>query len=569
MHSYWPSTRRWRLAFLAILLSSSLVVGSTWSVFSHTWDEPEHLAAGLSLLDHYRYDYDIQHPPLGRVVMAVGPYLLGAHSEGKPPPDGRPEGVAILYEQGHYHEFLVAARAGMLIFLWLLFLATYQFAHRACRNEAEAVLAVGAVALTPVILGQAGLASLDVPAVATTLWAMVALSYWLEKGTRGSAVGMGVAGGLAVATKLSAIPFLGLAWPTLAVVHGVTGSPSIAARVGFKGRSRQIALSLLVALFVITLAYGGRFKYYTDASHKFNQALFYLFGRTGQWHDWAYAFAEKVPMPEAWQQLLGGIQALQVHNISGHQSYLLGQTRTSGWWYFYLVALAVKTPLPLLLLGVVGLLQSAYDGLRARLAWRVAPLALALVLLVFVSVFSHINIGVRHVLVLYPFLAMGAAYAAGSAWLFAHSGRAFATQWPRRLPWVATVGLLGWLLITSVRSYPDYLAYFNETVSDPEQVLVDSDLDWGQDLFRLEAALKARGVERLSFAYLGTADLARESLPAYTLLAPNEPTTGWVAVTALARMHARGGYDWLKAYPVVERVGKTIDLYHVPVGAPP
>ena len=79
------------------MLIASLTVASTWSVFSHTWDEPEHLAAGLSLLDRFRYQYDIQHPPLARLAMAVGPYLLGARSVGLPPPDGRPEGVAILY----------------------------------------------------------------------------------------------------------------------------------------------------------------------------------------------------------------------------------------------------------------------------------------------------------------------------------------------------------------------------------------------------------------------------------------------------------------------------------------
>ena len=68
-----------------------------WRVYSNTWDEPEHLAAGIELLDRGKYEYDTEHPPLGRVFLAIGPYLAGAHSFGTPPPEGTPEGLHILY----------------------------------------------------------------------------------------------------------------------------------------------------------------------------------------------------------------------------------------------------------------------------------------------------------------------------------------------------------------------------------------------------------------------------------------------------------------------------------------
>jgi hypothetical protein len=113
-------------------------------------------------------------------------------------------------------------------------------------------------------------------------------------------------------------------------------------------------------------------------------------------------------------------------------------------------------------------------------------------------------------------------------------------------------------------AYPDYFPYFNETVSHPEHVLVDSDLDWGQDLRRLERRLAQLKVPSVSLAYQGTADLARETLPPFVRLPPRQPAKGWIAITALTREHEPAGYSWLSPYRPVERVGKTIDLYFIP-----
>src|SRR5205807_169079 len=117
---------------------------------------------------------------------------------------------------------------------------------------------------------------------------------------------------------------------------------------------------------------------------------------------------------------------VKAHNDSGHLSYLLGRTGTTGWWYFYLVALAVKTPIPLLAAGPVGVAWLARDGWRDRNPWALAPAVLIVTLLTFASLFSHINIGIRHILVLYPFLAIGAAHVAVRAW------RSLAALRPRR-----------------------------------------------------------------------------------------------------------------------------------------
>src|SRR5256886_13012893 len=97
-----PAAGRLALA-LIILLACGLAAGS-WRVYSNTWDEPQHLAAGIELLDRGQYEYDTEHPPLGRVLLALGPYLAGARSFGTPPPNGTQEGIDILYCGGRSGE---------------------------------------------------------------------------------------------------------------------------------------------------------------------------------------------------------------------------------------------------------------------------------------------------------------------------------------------------------------------------------------------------------------------------------------------------------------------------------
>ncbi len=548
---------------LAVLLALGLAA-STWPVFGQTWDEPEHLAAGMVLLDTGHYVYDIQHPPLARLALAVGPYLAGARSQGKPGPDGKAEGNAILYGSGHYHLYLSLARAGALPFLALLVVMTYLWG-RTVLEPWTAVLGAAFVATTPAVLGHGALAALDVPAASTCLLALYFALRWFERGRLRDALALGLALGVALGTKLSAIPFWGLGATTLALLllwerRGVADARPPVTRAAWLGGA--LIVPLVVAL-VLTAAYGGRIVYLTDGQ-KFNQALWFLTGDHGRLHDLAYWLFARIKVPEAFQIYLGGVEALVVHNRIGHLSYLLGEERLTGWWYFYVVALVAKTTLALLMLGLAGLGLLLRRGFAERSARLLAMPTIFLTLFAFASIFSHINIGVRHILVLYPLLAAGAALALTSAW-------EALDRWPRprlrQLGIAALVGMVGWHATAVIRAWPDYLAYFNVLVVDPEHVVVDSDLDWGQDLRRLVGRLATLRVPEVSIAYSGSADLAREGLPPFRTLKPDERATGWVAVSALARAEAPQHFDWLQAYPRVERVGKTFDLYLVPPAA--
>ena len=560
-----PSTR---CAFAVIVVVALLLAASTWLVYSHTWDEPEHLAAGLELLDRGRYEYDTEHPPLARALIALGPYLAGAHSYGTPPPDGVQEGIDILYGTNHYELYLTLARLGALPFLAILLFAAWLWARRVASSDGEALLAVVLLASVPPVLGHAALATLDVPGASTTLLALYMLQLWLVSGRRRHAVLLGVAAGVAVETKLFAIPFLALGAAVLFASRAVLRSCGADVRTpvstGKESRIRKritgAALMTAAIALPIVIAYGRRSIDITYEPRRFHWVLAYLIGGGGWAATALTGITSHLRMPEAFWDFAEGIAVLKGHNDSGHLSYLLGQLRTGGWWYFYLVALAAKTPLPLLLTGPPGMLVMARDGWREGNAWRLAPAGLFVTLLAFASCYSRINIGIRHMLILYPFMALGGAYLFGRAW------RSLGRLRDPALIGVAICLILGsfaWQVSTLWTANPDYLPYFNEAVAHPERVLVDSDLDWGQDLHRLEERLSQLRVAHLSLAYLGTADLAREPLPPTTRLAPRNRVTGWIAITALALEHEPLGYSWLASYKPVERIGKTIDLYYI------
>jgi dolichyl-phosphate-mannose-protein mannosyltransferase len=570
------------MGFVLLTLLSCLLAASTWRVYSNTWDEPEHLAAGIELLDRGRYEYDTEHPPIVRILMALGPYLAGAHSYGTPPPDGVQEGIDILYSDGHYGMFLTLARLGTLPWLAVLLLGTWFWGRKLLDSESEALLAVLLLASVPPILGHAALATLDVAAAATVLLALYALQCWFDRGRRRDAVFAGLTSGIAVGSKFSAVPFLMLGFIVLATAQNVLSrrkrgtaadaegaSPDQHAAAGVQPSALSpvrrrfaglaiMALSALVPLFIV---YAPLSSANSSIEHRYDLAVGFLLHEQGLSHATGVLLGH-LWLPHWAQGVIEGVVAIKAHNDSGHWSFLLGELRSTGWWYFYLVGLAAKTPLPLLATGPIGMAFLARQGWRVRDGWRLAPALLFLTVLVFASSFSHINIGIRHILVLYPFMALGGAHVVTLAWRSLRE----ATVRPVAIVGSAfLVSLVGWQVSTLWTANPDYLPYFNEAIAHPEKVLVDSDLDWGQDLWRLEKRSAEIKIPLLNLAYRGTADLTREALPPYVVMPPWKPVTGWVAISALAQEHNPRGYAWLDAYQPMERVGKTIKLYYIPL----
>ncbi|HEX2584061.1 MAG TPA: hypothetical protein VHL14_02950, partial [Steroidobacteraceae bacterium] len=363
-------------------------------------------------------------------------------------------------------------------------------------------------------------------------------------------------------TKLSGLPFIAVvaaAWSAFALLASNNTSMPLSKRAS---RWTLQSISILCLALVVTMfSYGFSFHLIVDDAHPNNSALNYLFGyQPGGVRDIAYSIARDVPLPVGFERLVWSIEALMKHNAEGHLSYLLGHFSKTGFHEFYLVALLVKTPLPLLLLSVAGIVFMLWHVVSREWSQRwifAAPAIAFIVLLLFCMFYSHINIGVRHVFVLYPLMCIAAAALMVKLW--------------QRFNFVAVRSALVAAVLLQVStlawSYPDYLPYFNILAGDhPEKILIDSDLDWGQDLQRLERRLNELHVTKFGFVYRGSADVIGERLPGVWMVQPFNPATGWIAASIFARDTVSQGdaFGWLRQFQPVERIGKSIDLYYIP-----
>ena len=516
------------LIFLLLAGLGAARIIATYRQTAQTSDETPNIACGMQYLDLGRYDYGAFHPPLARLAMAVGPYLYGARAQKMP--DRWKEGNAVLNSTPRPTKALALARLGILPFFLLATTVVWLWGRRLF-GEWGALAAVFLFTNTPPVLAHAGLATMDMAVGAGVCTALYTFTRWLQEPALKRSLWFGAGLAVALLTKFSSILVVPVCLLTLVLL----------CRPKWRGRNWAW---VAIAFVLIWAAY--RFSFGPMTEHVARDAA----GQGGIWARIPQGLlhaVESVPVPAP--QILDGLWQVHNHVEGGHTAYLLGRNSFHGWWYFFPVALSVKTPLGLLLLAAIG---ACYRKARV-------PAVLAGVILL-VNLPTSLNIGVRYMMPFFPLLALTAA--GGVMWLWSHSRLAVAV-------------VLGWIAISAAMAHPDYIAYFNEVAgSHPEKILVDSDLDWGQDMNRLSAELRGRGVDYFHMACLYTGDDTKLGLPNWDGLEPYTPVKGWVAVSQtmlrnygwmVAQQQGRKdlAFSWLDRYRPVGKVGKSILLYRI------
>jgi hypothetical protein len=243
------------------------------------------------------------------------------------------------------------------------------------------------------------------------------------------------------------------------------------------------------------------------------------------------------------------------HAASGHAAFLMGRYSNTGWWYYFPIAFLIKTPIPILILAGLALL--AFGRTRRDLAEE-SFIILPPVLFFIACMIGKINIGLRYVLPVYPFLFVFVSRLAAPA---ARRRRLFA---------VAVSLLLGWHLASSISIYPHYLAYFNEFIGGPSRgykYLVDSNLDWGQDVKGLKNYLRENGIDKIwEYGFFHDA-LNYYGIDHQPLPVSGEGVNGFVAISAMnlqsVRRNDKHTFDWLKQRRPVAQIGYSIFVYVV------
>ena len=516
------------LAVLLALWHGIMAVTATVEK-SMTADEIAHLTAGQAY--NQRGDYRLQ-PENGNLPQRLAALPMTLAHVALPAPTTEMWRTADVWEYGHAYFYeqgipvdqwlflgrgmiaLVSAATGLLVFAW----------SRALFGWRGAFVSLTLFAFSPTFLAHGALATSDL--VMTFFFLASVGAWWRHLEHPGMTWGLisAITLGLAFVAKFSAV-LLPIMLALIAVVWAATNVRTAGWRY-IMGRLARTTLAHGAVVFaVIWMFYGLRYTAFSPgmpAGGTFNHGWGWMFSGLGLPAKIIWWLKEWRLLPEAW--LYGLTFVLQFSRARG--AFMSGDYSVTGWFAFFPFAFLIKTTLPLLLIVIGGAVAAAGRAVRTARAKGLTaaaiklrpltPLAALFVIYWGTSLASHLNIGHRHILPTYPVLFIAAG------WL----GR-FLT-FNRTLPAVLLVTAILWHGVESLRARPHYLAYFNALVGGPAngwRHLVDSSLDWGQDLPGLRSWLdrNARN-EPVFLSYFGTGDPRFEGIRATAL--PTLPEVG-------------------------------------------
>jgi len=546
-----------------------------------TYDEPNHLVAGYSYLKMGDFSLNWPNPPLISVISATPLLFLNLKIQMyDPDQSGRLFAHDFLYVLNDNADQIVFWARIPIIFLSLL-LGFFVFKWVSELYGIESGLfALLLYAFSPNILAHSRLATTDLGMACFVFLACYRLWKFGSRPSVGNLLLAGFTLGLALISKFSAVFLLPvyLLFPFVqSSLNDPQPRPSSSVRrpdpeahapiVSFKKWGQWMVYSSLIigiGVLVITAAY----PCYLKPWYRFDETILPAMQR---WYPnaelnkgfWQLVSATWVPGREYALGLLGLVE----HSKKGHDAFLGGKISHQGWWYYHLAALAIKTPIALqiMLLFAFGLsLPRRMKGTSPKLYNDFFFVVPPLLLLTAISL-GPVKIGLRHVLPVFPFI-------------FVFTARFFRLALEKRLLSGLAFLLVIWYLVSSIRIHPHYLAYFNEYVGGPAngyKYLLDSNLDWGQDLEGLKKYMEAKGIEKVKLAYLGTMDLdyyglSSEPISDQDLAALREGkfTRGVFAISAsfLQGLYLPGDrdrYKWFRERTPTAQIGYSIFVYEI------
>jgi 4-amino-4-deoxy-L-arabinose transferase-like glycosyltransferase len=521
---------------------------------TQTWDEGIYLAAGYSYLKTGDFRFDSEHPPLGKLINALPLLLLNPSLPGDSPGWGVgeqvPYGIRFLYQNRVPADRMLFLARSMTILLTLalgLGLAIWTRRHF---GASAALFALFLFCFDPNIIAHGRYVTND---LVVTLFIFLSCTTWaafLVSGRGRDLVWAGLALGLALASKFSALSLLALL-PLLYLIRWWQERGRLSLR--------HLAVSLVVVTGISALVVMALYK-----MPPHSQPLEQLVSRTTLVERAIAAAGRHLGVP-AHPYLVGlGYQAR--HYSGGHNAYLLGQYSDRGWWYYFPVAFAVKTPLAVLaLMALCGWLVAPQLGRITRLRQAGFPWVVVTVPMVFVflaSLTSRLNTGLRYILPVYPFLFI---LLGGILFRFGRD------RLKKLFPMAVGLGLVT-LAVESMKIYPHYLAFFNAAAGGSAtgpRYLLDSNIDWGQDMKKLKAYMVSHDLPYVCAVLFGNASsqyygVDWKPVPKTDDLEGRTNMDCVVAanVTPLYGLYVpQEDYRWLRELQPAERIGYSIYLY--------
>lgn len=573
------------LAGVIIAGAVLLAAGSAWDE-SLIVDEVPHIGAGYSYLKNRDMRLNPEHPPIVKDLAALP--LTFLNFNGKESFEGifqRDDitnsqwdyGRKLIYNSGVNPELVTRlARAPMLLFFMasaiLLFIWTLRL-----YGPAAGITALLLLCFSPTVLAHSKLVTTDGPAMFGVLLAGYAfvnyLRYESKKTFWIAAISLGLALLLKFSTLLLLPAFLITGFVFMWLRHGLDSGLRSAGKIIL-----IIATGFILVVWPVYLVQTS--GYPAERQKKDTEYLLQWLPQRNIANAITWASGKPVLRAAAYYAL-GAIRVIE--RSSGQTTiFYLGEISNTGRQSYFPLVYLLKEPLAWWLLVIAALfavLRLPWTRKNLKLFFKNYPdelfMLVWLVLYWASSIQSNLNIGIRHLLPVYPFMII--LVSGRVTWLLDHLQDVNFKVW--RSAGLILAALMGWYVFETVHAYPYFLPYFNQVTGGSAggyRYVVDSNVDWGQDLKRLGQWMNTSGIDKIDLDYFGWADQSYYIGNRFTWVhnttykdkedfIKRNQSDGWIAVsvTFLQNSKPDADYWWLKQIEPTTTIGHSIFVWQI------
>lgn len=581
------------IATLIITTAVILAITSVWND-SPIVDEIPHIGAGYSYIATGDHRLNPEHPPLAKDLAGLSLKIGGINDKAafesrfwKEDLNGQWEfGKKLIFDSGNDANRLVRfAKMPELIFFVLSAIIIFIWTRKLFGYLAG-LIALFLFSFSPTVIAHSRFVTTDVPALFGILFATFFFVHYLENQNRKNLWLAGLVFGVAELTKYSVF----LLAPFFIVVAVLYGLLKIE-----KSKLLNTFYLLLSAIFIIAIGYlfvvwpvyyFHTWNYPPELQQSQTREILESYGN--RYIAETVIYLSDKPVFKGIAEYALGLLMVTQRSIGGNTTYFMGEIRNWAWPHYFPVVYFIKEPLPFWgMLILVWLVFSAriktfypkqviYNILNwSREHFTELVMFLWIGLYWYVSIRANLNIGVRHMMPVYGFTFILLAGALVRICGFINSKKLLTAYC------ILLATLFSWYLFENLSVYPYYLTYFNQVAGGPSggyRYVVDSNLDWGQDLKRLAKWVDENKIEKIYFDYFGWANPVFYLQNKYVGLSAGKynsareflndnPNGGYIAISVSFYMGSRENpqtsYAWLENYEKATVIGNSIFVWHI------
>lgn len=601
------------LAATLLGLMFVLAISSMWND-SAIMDESPHIVSGYSYLKYKDMRLNPEHPPLIKDLAGLPLQFMGLNfPEDKSSwqnniNDQWTLGTQFLYESGNNPDKIIFwGRMGPILIMLLLGFYILKWTREEFGDK-TALMALTLYVFSPTILAHGRFITTDVGAATGIFISTYYFIKYLRDKTRKKFIISAVALGLALVAKFSTfllIPFFGL----LALIYGYIQSDiSFKKKVSGAIKHGFLSVGIIISAFILIVwpVYQFHTWNYPPERQKSDTA-FNLVSSDNRLLADLVIWASDKPILRPLAQYGHGFLMVVQRATGGNTTYFMGEVSAAGWKSYFPTVYLLKEPIAkhiLIVIALYGFIKLLIANAPRRHREPSTLVALShwaknnfheVAMLGFVALYwlttlrSNLNIGIRHIIPTFPFVYILIS-AEINKWAMMKNNIINFSDFPIKS--IATAAksylkifsryalitvLLLWYALATVFTFPYFLAYFNEIAGGPKngyKYVVDSNLDWGQDLKRLAQYAEKNKINKIAVDYFGGGS------PSYYLgdkfipwRSSNGPYHGYFAISATFLQNAQGNpapgfaikpedtYSWLKDKKPITTIGYSIFVY--------